>query len=99
MAAIVITEVAIAVYAIATAYLQGAKIANNGPDAPVKAEQVSPNYFFIWKIDKRAEQTTLEAACTYEMKTKTWLVELITGEKLALRDNGDEWEVAKKARK
>jgi len=102
MVSIVPADVAIAVYTIAIAYLQDAKVANNGLVSRVKAEQVSPSYFYIWSLEqdgKGQTRNTPAAACTYEVKSKTWLVELMTGQKLALHDNHDVWEIVRKGRK
>jgi hypothetical protein len=83
------------VYTLAVACLLDAPIGNNGLAEPVRAEQISPNYFYIWHIDDHCKTKWfdgLAAACTYETTTGVWTVHLISGESMRLLDHGDLWE-------
>jgi len=89
---------AIHVYTLTIAYLQDAQIGNDGLINAMKAEEVTPNYFYIWHLETSHESRwfdTLAAACTYNEAAQVWTVQLISGETMRLQDKGDLWELVK----
>ena len=92
-------EDALEVYLIAMAYLHDATIGSSSLASTLYVRGWSGITFSIWRRDESAaeEEPSAPAApvalCTYNKKTRTWKVELRSGEKLTLLDEGKVWGI------
>jgi hypothetical protein len=93
------SEDAIQLYLLATAYLHDATIGSSSLTSTLYTREWSGTTFCIWRrTDSAAEEKPRAPAapvalCTYQKKTKSWEVELRSGETLTLLDEGEVWEI------
>jgi hypothetical protein len=86
---------AIQVYTLAVAYLFNAKIGNCDLTSTLYAKEMWSGVFHVWcrEHTSREQPIVPVAICVYRRENQVWKIELVCGEKLALLDRGNVWDI------
>lgn len=94
----VTTKDAIEVYALAIAYVHHAQFNPTAIVNMMHVKEITVGTFHFWwkqRYDNKQDGASPVVVCVYNNKTRSWKVQLPTGEQLTLHDKGNVWELAK----